>query len=221
MDLKLSLCRGGEEMAVIQEAFVIPEDLVLKLATGEYKRIGGVVRHAIGPHKGEIVKFLEPVDLKTAKEAKGLVAKALQLILKHKTGAIVGATVTILVTAGGVIYMKVRNREPKVVKEFRSSLKSYIDAMRNGNMTLNDIDALSNALSNLKAYKNYEKFKIQLSSEELGALISRIFDYTERLAKMNDYSMDGMEATKNKETDATIINLENYLKRQREWFSAA
>lgn len=208
-------------MAVIQEAFVIPEDLVLKLATGEYKRIGGVVRHAVGPHKGEIVKFLEPVDLKTAKEVKGLVAKALQLISKHKAGVIVGATVTILVTAGGVIYMKVRNREPKEVKEFRSSLKSYIDAMKNGNMTLNEIDALSNALSNLKAYKNFEKFKIQLSSEELGVLISRIFDYTEHMAEMNDYSMDGIEATQNKETDATIINLENYLNRQREWFSVA
>ena len=208
-------------MAVIQEAFVIPEDMVLKLATGEYKRIGGVVRHAIGSHKGEIVKLLEPVDLKTTKEAKGLIVKALQLISKHKTGVIVGATITILVTTGGVIYMKVRNWEPKVVKEFRANLKSYLDAIRNGNLSVIEIDGLSNALSNLKAYKNYERFKIQLSSEELGVLISRIFDYTAHLAKMNDYSMEGIESTNNKETDATIINLENYLKRQKEWFSVA
>ena len=208
-------------MAIVQEAFVIPGDLVFKLATGEYKRIGGVVRQAVGPHKGEIVKHLEPVDLKVAKETKGLIAKALQLISNHKTGVIIGVTVTILVTAGGAIYLKVRNREAKVVKEFRSSLKSYLEAIRNGNMSLNEIENLSTALNNLKAYKNYEKFKIQLSSEELDVLISRIYDYTEHLAEMNDYSMEDIELTNNKETDATIINLENYLKRQKEWFSAA
>ena len=49
-------------MAIVQEAFDIPADIMTKLLTGEYRRIGGVVRYAIGPKKGQIVKHLEPVD---------------------------------------------------------------------------------------------------------------------------------------------------------------
>lgn len=39
-------------MAVVTEAFDIPLDIMTKLATGEYRRIGGVVRVAMGPNKG-------------------------------------------------------------------------------------------------------------------------------------------------------------------------
>ena len=38
-------------MAVVQEAFDIPADIMTKLLTGEYRRIGGVVRYAVGPNK--------------------------------------------------------------------------------------------------------------------------------------------------------------------------
>ena len=46
-------------MAVVTEAFDIPMDIMTKLATGEYRRLGGVVRVAIGPNKGQIVKHLD------------------------------------------------------------------------------------------------------------------------------------------------------------------
>lgn len=208
-------------MGIIQEAFIIPDDLMAKILTGECKRIGGVVRYAVGEHKGEIVKHLEPVELKTAKEAKGLWTKALEFVGTHKTGFIIGTTVMILVAAGGAVYVGIRKREPKVVKTFRSNLNNYINAIRNGNLSLNEINALSDALSNLKTYKHYEKFKLQLSTEEIGVLISRIYDYTERLSEINGFSLEGIDETKNQETDATIINLEKYLQRQKEWFLAA
>lgn len=53
-------------MAVVTESFDIPMDIMTKLATGEYRRIGGVVRVAIGPNKGQIVKHLEPVKMEQA-----------------------------------------------------------------------------------------------------------------------------------------------------------
>lgn len=58
-------------MAVVQEAFDIPADIMTKLLTGESRRIGGVVRYAVGPRKGQIVKHLDPVDLKEAEQARG------------------------------------------------------------------------------------------------------------------------------------------------------
>lgn len=46
-------------MSVITEAFDIPMDIITKFATGEYRRIIGVVRVVIGPNKRYIVKPLE------------------------------------------------------------------------------------------------------------------------------------------------------------------
>ena len=54
-------------MVVVQEAFDVPTDIMTKLATGEYRRIGGVVRYASGVRNGQIVKLLKPVDSKTTK----------------------------------------------------------------------------------------------------------------------------------------------------------
>ena len=39
-------------MAVVQDAFFIPDDIATGLATGLYRRIGSVVRYATGPNKG-------------------------------------------------------------------------------------------------------------------------------------------------------------------------
>ena len=46
-------------MAIVQEVFDIPDDIMLKLLTGEYRRIGGIVRYAVGTKKGQIVKHLD------------------------------------------------------------------------------------------------------------------------------------------------------------------
>ena len=59
-------------MAIAQDAFYIPDDIATGLATGLYRRIGSVVRYAIGPNKGQIVKHLDPLDLKVLEQAQGL-----------------------------------------------------------------------------------------------------------------------------------------------------
>ena len=71
-------------MAIVQDAYDIPLDIVTKLATGEYRRIGSVVRYAVGPHKGQIAKHLKPVELKAAEQAQGIGVKALQFVEEHK-----------------------------------------------------------------------------------------------------------------------------------------
>lgn len=39
-------------MAVVQEAYDITDDILTKILTGEYRRIGSVIRYATGPKKG-------------------------------------------------------------------------------------------------------------------------------------------------------------------------
>lgn len=202
-------------MAVIQEAFDIPADIMTKLLTGEYRRIGGVVRYAVGPHKGQIVKHLKPVDMKAAEQAQGVSAQIMKFTKKNKKGLIIGAAVAGAATVGSIIYHKVKNRELAGVAQFRAALRTYIDEIRKGNLELETIETLMAALDKLKAHKDYEQFKIELSTEDLDVLVSRIYDYTIRLAENNQVELTEQERSK---TDNSIINLQNYLRTQKRIF---
>lgn len=206
-------------MAVVQDAFFIPDDIATGLATGLYRRIGSVVRYATGPNKGRIVKHLDPVNLKPAGQARGISVKALQFVKKHKKGTIITVASAATVGTGLVIYNKVKNREPKVLTEFRMSLRAYIEAIRKGSMDIDKINDLMKCLSALKEYKDYDKISIQLTTEELEVLVGRIYDYTVKLAKDNDVELSDTDiGIIEKNSGSTISNLENYLNAQKHIF---
>lgn len=210
----------GTYMAIVQDAFFIPDDIATGLATGLYRRIGSVVRYAAGPKKGRIVKHLMPIDLNTTKEAQGVSIKALQFIRQHKKASIIIAAGAVAAGAGAWAYNTIKKREPKVVTDFRAALSVYIDSIRKGNMDVERINNLMDALENLKENKDYEKISIQLTSEDLGVLVGRIYEYTIKLAKDNDFDLSGEEVLNipdMKDAD-TIINLQNYLKAQKRIF---
>lgn len=205
-------------MTVVQDAFYIPDDIATGLVTGLYRRIGSVVRYAIGPNKGQIVKHLKPIDLKVAEQAKGLNVKAFDFIRHHKKEVGIGAGVAAGVGLCIWGYVTWKNHEPKVLTKFRSALKTYIDAIRNGSMDINKINALMNALEALKKHRNYEKISIQLSAEELEVLVGRIYEYTIKLAQDNSVELSDDELHSN---NGAIINLQSYLKTQKRIFEAA
>ncbi len=209
-------------MAIAQDAFFIPDDIATGLATGLYRRIGSVVRYAIGPNKGQIVKHLDPIDLKAAEQAEGVAAKAIQFVKQHKKGTIIAVASAAAVGGGIWIYNKVKNREPKVVTEFRAALRVYIDAIREGNMDVDKINSLMVALEKLKEHKDYEKISIQLTAEDLEVLVGRIYEYTLKLAKDNEVELTDEELRISKvKNTGTIINLQNCLKAQKRIFEAA
>lgn len=205
-------------MAIAQDAFYIPDDIATGLATGLYRRIGSVVRYAVGPNKGQIVKHLQPIDLKAAEQAQGLGAKALQFVQHHKKEVGIAAIGAAVVGVGIWGYNKWKNHEPKVLTEFRAALKTYIDAIRNGNMDIDKINGLMEALEALKQHKDYEKISIQLSAEDLEVLVGRIYDYTIKLAADNAVDLSDEELNLN---NSAIINLQSYLKAQKRIFEEA
>ena len=207
-------------MAIVQEIFDIPEDIMIKLNTKEYRRIGGVVRYACGPKKGQIVKHLEPVNLKEALDVLGIGVKAIQFAKNNKKAIIVGIGTGIAVTVAG-IYNKLKNREPKVVIEFRKALKAYIDAIRKGMLEIEIIDNLRYCLDDIKNHKDYEKIRIQLYTEEIGILINIIHQCTEKLAKDNVIELTDEEKLITSNVNTDILNLQDYLKVQRRIFEAA
>lgn len=205
-------------MAIVQDVFDIPDDIATKLATGVYKRIGSVVRYAVGPKKGQIVKHLRPIDLKAAEQAQGFGAKAIQFVKQHKKGVVIAAAGAALAGAGAWGYNKWKNHEPKVVTEFHAAFREYVDAIRKGKMDLQKITKLMNALEALKKHKNYEKIRIQLTTEELEVLVGRIYEYTIKLAEDNSVNLSADELHRNK---GAIINLEEYLNTQKRIFESA
>lgn len=204
-------------MAIAQDAFYIPDDIATGLATGLYRRIGSVVRYAIGPNKGQIVKHLDPIDLKAAEQAQGLMTKAIQFVDKHKKEVGIGAACAVVIGVGIWGYNKWKNHEPKVLVEFRSTLKIYIDAIRNGNMDINKIDNLMEALSKLKLHKDYDKINIQLTAEDLEVLVGHIYNYTIKLAEDNSVELSSDEL---QPSYVAIINLQNYLQVQKRIFES-
>ena len=204
-------------MAIVQDAFYIPDDIATGLATGLYLRIGSVVRYAVGPNKGQIVKHLKPIDLKAAEQAQGLGAKVLQFIQHHKKEAGIAAIGAAVIGAGVWGYNTWKKREPKVLTEFRTALKTYIDAIRNGNMDIDKIHTLMKALEALKEHKDHEEISIQLTAEDLEVLVGRIYNYTVKLAADNAVELSDEELNLN---NGAIINLQSYLKAQKRIFEA-
>lgn len=199
-------------MAIVQEAYDIPADIMTKILTGKYRRIGSVVRYADGANKGRIVKHLKPVDLKAAEQAQGIGAKALQFAKSNKKALIIVGIGTGIVAG---IYHKINNREIEVVTRFRDALEDYICAIRTGNLDMEVIDQLMTAMEELKKYRDYEKISIQLSTEELDVLVNRIYVYTMKLAKDNSVELTDVEQGA---SGSAIINLQNYLNTQKRIF---
>jgi hypothetical protein len=207
-----------DKMPVIQEAFFIPEDIATGLATGIYRRLGGVVRYAMGPNKGQIVKHLDPIKLPAADEATGLLAKAVKVVKENKKLAVIGGIVVVVVGGGTAVYYGVKNHEPAVVKDFRRALAEYVDAIRTGTMEKAKINTLMVSLDKMKQHKNFDKFIIKLSAEDIDVLVNRIYEYTVELARNNNYDL--ADAELNGESNP-IINLRHYLDIQKRIFDTA
>ncbi len=202
-------------MAIVQEAFYIPEDIATGLATGVYCRVGGVIRHAAGSNKGQIVKFLDPVNLNRNKQTQGIGVKAAQFIQQHKkeTGILTIGALFMGVAIWG--YQKWKNHEPKELVEFKTSMNKYIDAIRNGCLNIEIIESMMNALESIKKSKNYKKITIQFTADDLEILVGHIYDYTAKLAADNSIDISNEEI---KLKESAIINLESYLNIQKKIF---
>lgn len=205
-------------MAVVTESFDIPMDIMTKLATGEYRRIGSVVRVAIGPNKGRIVKNLEPVKMEQADQIQKVGSKIMQVAKNRKKELIIGALVTGAITVGGVVYHKIKSREPEVVQNYHAALRDYIDDVRSGKLSMESINCLMDSLEELKQNNNYEKIKIELTTEELNVLVNRIYEYTIKLAKDNSVDLTDNELSS---SDNILLNLQKYLLAQKHMFELA
>lgn len=199
-------------MAIIQEAFNIPADIAIGIATGKLRRIGGVVRIAEGPGKGQIVKMLDPVALKEAPKA---AKKALAVAKANKKALIIIGVVVVVVAGGAIIYREVKKQEPKEMKVARARLDDYFTAVRAGKVDFLVVDQLIKALDDLQELHKHKKLTFQLTPEELSKLISHVSKYTQQMAELNKYSCSEEEQKLIDSPRAEVFDLKKYLEIQR------
>lgn len=202
-------------MKIVQDTYYIPDDIATGLATGKFKRCGSVIRHAIGSKNGQIVKHLDSIDLEVQERAQGLVGKSLQFVQHHKKEFAAGLFCSAVIGGGLTIYTIWKNKEPKILKKFRKVLRTYIEAIRKGNMDIDKIDSLMDVLEEIKYHHDYKKINIQLTADEFEILVGHIYDYTIKLAEDNDVDLCSEEMNMNK---GSIIDLQSCLNTQRKIF---
>lgn len=111
------------------------------------------MRVAIGPNKGRIVKHLGPVKMEQADQIQKVGSKIMQVAKNRKKELIIGALVTGTITVGGVVYYKIKSRQPEVVQNYHAALRDYIDDVRSGKLSMESINCLMDSLEEFKQNK--------------------------------------------------------------------
>ncbi|EOP36201.1 hypothetical protein [Bacillus cereus] len=192
-------------MAIVQEFFDIPDEIMTKISTGDNKIFGGEVRN----NNGKIVKLLRPVSKLEATLYYGWKYRE-PLFMVGKLGI-----------AGVKSYIKSKKKQEPVVK-FREALKVYLNAVRMGALTMEIISDVMERLGELKKmHPNFEKINIVLSMEELDVLLNRMFEYTKKLAADNAIELTSLEKETLPQSENPIINLQRCLETQKRIFELA
>lgn len=124
-----------------------------------------------------------------ADAAKEGASKAIDFIRLHKKGTLIVGGVIILGgavvgTVGYITSLDKRKRE----RQFAEDLQVYLDAAREGKLTIEILDALINSLDQLSNEDPSKAVNLKITASQFSDLIHSIFDYTIRLAEANNMS---------------------------------
>lgn len=130
-----------------------------------------------------VVKHIPAV----ADAAKEGAAKAIDFIREHKKGTLVIGGVLIVggAVAGTVGYISTRDKR-KREKEFAKNLQTYLDAAKEGELTIEILDSLINSLEALSNDDPSKAVNLKIAASQFSDLIHCIFDFTIRLAETNN-----------------------------------
>lgn len=171
-----------------QVAFEVPAEIALGLATGKYVQWGGVVRDGAG----RIITHLKPADVERgANKALCIADQAVQLAKQNKKVAIAALAVAGVAAVSGGVYAGVtcvrQSKEEAARKrrmaDFSAAFSEYLKVLGDGELTVEKIDKLEDAIAALNDDK--EGFTVEIKDDQFEDIVKSVRDYTERLSKAN------------------------------------
>lgn len=156
-----------------------------------------------------------------ADAAKEGAAKAIDFIRVHKKGTIIVGGILIVggAVAGTVGYIATRDKR-KREKQFAKNLQTYLDAAKEGKLTIEILDALIDSLNALSNDDPAKAVNLKITASQFSDLIHSIFDYTIRLAEANNISPTLISKPKILKKK-TYSDLQYYLNMQKTIFEQA
>ena len=171
-----------------QVAFEVPAEIALGLATGKYVQWGGVVRDGAG----RIITHLKPADVERgANKALCIADQAVQLAKQNKKVAIAALAVAGVAAVSGGVYAGVtcvrQSKEEAARKrrmaDFSAAFSEYLKVLGDGELTVEKIDKLEDAIAALNDDK--EGFTVEIKDDQFEDIVKSVRDYTERISKAN------------------------------------
>lgn len=198
---------------VIQPSIEIPDKYLQGLMTGKYIRQGSVIRN----QQGEFVKFLKEVSNNDDIPNTAISSYKLKNSLIG-IGVIVG--VSTLALGVYTAYQKYRkkkqdkNQQNVISNGFNTSLNNYINAIKEGNLSLDILEDFIWNINFIKKNSENKEIEITISIQQLEELVNLIYSYTIKLAEINN--IDYTSIKKNRQN--SLSNIIYYLDFQKEIF---
>lgn len=132
-----------------------------------------------------VVKHIPTIVDKTKESS----AQAIDFVREHKKGALVAGGILIVgsAAAGAVGYIKQR-KQRKLEAQFGKALQDYLEAAKSGELTLETLNTLINAIEAIEQNHPDENVKLNIPAAQFNDLVQCIFDYTLRLAEANNFN---------------------------------
>lgn len=198
---------NGASGVLVPVMFNIPPDIRAGIESRELVRSGGVVRCAV---TGAIVKHLEEESFSTRE----VVNSVAQRVWSSKQGknAVVGLIGVVLggVVAAGEIVANKRS-EQRHSEKLNAALITYLNAVETGEVTVEQIDALSSAVEAARGKGSSDSVLI---AEKVVSLVE---GYTVALAQANKTTWEPERGA----NVVPLVRLESSLSAQRRIFGAA
>lgn len=204
---------------IVQPTLLIPPLIQAGIDSGKLFRIGSVVRVVAN---GQIHKLLDevPAPETVAQEAAKRAAKVPKIMLPILLAtAAVGAGAAFVIkrrkNAGGVdVLTEVRADVPECVSNFEASLRTYVDAGRDGILDAEIVDRLIGDLDQVREWTDGGN-TVQFSFDQLEPLFRLVIAHTSALAKAYSVALADFEHQRSDGDAGVVVQLRQHLEVQK------